>query len=227
MPVRLRSHAGRVCVPANAGAGRMAHGNARCSPFFAGERVPPLDNGCFMLSVRVFSCMCPDCVACIVFAGFCFLGCLFLFSFVCSVGFGRSVWLVLCLFVLLSVRLVLLVLVVLSGLFCWFWSFCPACIASLDWLCAAFGSVWSVCPRWCPACASLLFRLVVSSCFPCCAVLSCFPFRPCLFPVFFFSASPFCLRRLAPCGRRAPRAARGPSLFPLSSLIVVRVPGGG
>ena len=72
----------------------------------------------FMLSVRVFSCMCPDCVACIVFAGFCFLGCLFLFSFVCSVGFGRSVRLVLCLFVLLSVRLVLLVLVVLSGLYC-------------------------------------------------------------------------------------------------------------
>ena len=152
----------------------------------------------FMLSVRVFSCMCPDCVACIVFAGFCFLGCLFLFSFVCSVGFGRSV------------RLVLLVLVVLSGLFCWFWSFCPACIASLDWLCAAFGSVWSVCPRWCPACASLLFRLVVSSCFPCCAVLSCFPFRPCLFPVFFFFGVPFlpptagAVRpACAPCGARA------------------------
>lgn len=72
----------------------------------------------FMLSVRVFSCMCPDCVACIVFAGFCFFGlsvsvfvrvfcwfwsfCLacivFVRSFVCpacSVGFGRSVWLVL------------------------------------------------------------------------------------------------------------------------------------
>ena len=231
---------GGVCVPANAGAGRMAHGNARLFPVFRGGKgSAPLIMVVFMLSVRVFSCMCPDCVACIVFAGFCFLGCLFLFSFVCSVGFGRSVRLVLCLFVLLSVRLVLLVLVVLSGLycvcaffclsglFCWFWSFCPACIASLDWLCAAFGSVWSVCPRWCPACASLLFRLVVSSCFPCCAVLSCFPFRPCLFPVFFFSASPFCLRRLAPCGRRAPRAARGPSLFPLSSLIVVRVPGGG
>ena len=95
----------------------------------------------FMLSVRVFSCMCPDCVACIVFAGFCFFGlsvsvfvrvfcwfwsfCLacivFVRSFVCpacSVGFGRSVWLVVCLFVLLSVRLVLLVLVVLSGLYC-------------------------------------------------------------------------------------------------------------
>ena len=71
----------------------------------------------FMLSVRVFSCMCPDCVACIVFAGFCFFGlsvsvfvrvfCWF-WSFcpACSVGFGRSV------------RLVLLVLVVLSGLYC-------------------------------------------------------------------------------------------------------------
>ena len=141
--------------------------------------------------------MCPDCVACVVFAGFCFLGCLFLFSFVCSVGFGRSVRLVLCLFVLLSVRLVLLVLVVLSGLycvcsffclsglFCWFWSFCPACV-------------------------SLLFRLVVSSCFPCCAVLSCFPFRPCLFPVFFFFGVPFlpptagAVRpACAPCGARA------------------------
>ena len=208
--------------------------------FSRGKGFRPLDNGCFLCCL--FVCF-PVCVL-IVWLVLCllvsvFLGCLFLFSFVCSVGFGRSVWLVLCLFVLLSVRLVLLVLVVLfglycvcsffclSGLFCWFWSFCLACIASLDWLCAAFGSVWSVCPRWCPACASLLFRLVVSSCFPCCAVLSCFPFRPCLFPVFFFSASPFCLRRLAPCGRRAPRAARGPSLFPLSSLIVVRVPGGG
>ena len=139
------------------------------------------------------------------------------------------VWLVLCL--LVSVfwvvcfcfrSCVLLVLVVLfglycvcsffclSGLFCWFLSFCPACIASLDWLCAAFGSVWSVCPRWCPACASLLFRLVVSSCFPCCAVLSCFPFRPCLFPVFFFFGVPFlpptagAVRpACAPCGARA------------------------
>lgn len=131
----------------------------------------------FMLSVRVFSCMCPDCVACIVFAGFCFFG--------------------------LSVS-------VFVRVFCWFWSFCLACIASLDWLCAAFGSVWSVCPRWCPACASLLFRLVVSSCFPCCAVLSCFPFRPCLFPVFFFFGVPFlpptagAVRpACAPCGARA------------------------
>lgn len=131
----------------------------------------------FMLSVRVFSCMCPDCVACIVFAGFCFFG--------------------------LSVS-------VFVRVFCWFWSFCLACIASLDWLCAAFGSVWSVCPRWCPACASLPFRLVVSSCFPCCAVLSYFPFRPCLFPVFFFFGVPFlpptagAVRpACAPCGARA------------------------
>lgn len=130
----------------------------------------------FMLSVRVFSCMCPDCVACIVFAGFCFFG---------------------------------LPVSIFVRVFCWFWSFCPACIASLDWLCAAFGSVWSVCPRWCPACASLLFRLVVSSCFPCCAVLSCFPFRPCLFPVFFFFGVPFlpptagAVRpACAPCGAR-------------------------
>lgn len=154
----------------------------------------------FMLSVRVFSCMCPDCVACIVFAGFCF------FWVVCFC-FRSCVLLVL---VVLFGLYCVCSFFCLSGLFCWFWSFCLACIASLDWLCAAFGSVWSVCPRWCPACASLLFRLVVSSCFPCCAVLSCFPFRPCLFPVFFFFGVPFlpptagAVRpACAPCGARA------------------------
>lgn len=136
----------------------------------------------FMLSVRVFSCMCPDCVACVVFAGFCFLGCLFLFSFVCSVGFGRSV------------RLVLLR-----------WTGCVL-RSGLSGLCVRDGvrlvrpcfSVWSCRPV-----------------FP--AVRSCPVFLSVLvfFPSSFFSASPFCLRRLAPCGRRAPRAARGPSLFPL------------
>lgn len=216
-------HAGPAPAPCGEGYASpltRAHG-ARKRPLFpvfrGGKGSAPLIMVVFMLSVRVFSCMCPDCVACIVFAGFCF------FWVVCFC-FRSCVLLVL---VVLFGLYCVCSFFCLSGLFCWFWSFCPACIASLDWLCAAFGSVWSVCPRWCPACVSLLFRLVVSSCFPCCAVLSCFPFRPCLFPVFFFSASPFCLRRLAPCGRRAPRAARGPSLFPLSSLIVVRVPGRG
>ena len=64
--------------------------------FSRGKGFRPLDNGCFLCCL--FVCF-PVCVL-IVWLVLCllvsaFLGCLFLFSFVCSVGFGRSVWLVL------------------------------------------------------------------------------------------------------------------------------------
>lgn len=185
--------------------------------FSRGKGFRPLDNGCFLCCL--FVCF-PVCVL-IVWLVLCllvsvFLGCLFLFSFVCSVGFGRSVWLVLCLFVLLSVRLVLLVLVVLSGLYCFVGL--AVCCVRVCLVCVS-AMVSGLCVLAFPSGRVVLFSLL------CGLVLFSFPSLS--FSRLLFSASPFCLRRLAPCGRRAPRAARGPSLFPLSSLIVVRVPGGG
>ena len=143
--------------------------------FLRGKGFRPLDNGCFLFCP--FVCF-PVCVL-IVWLVSCLLVSVFWVVCFC---FRSCVLLVL---VVLSGLYCVCSFFCLSGLFCWFWSFCPACV-------------------------SLLFRLVVSSCFPCCAVLSCFPFRPCLFPVFFFFGVPFlpptagAVRpACAPCGARA------------------------
>lgn len=130
-----------------------------------------------------------------------FLGCLFLFSFVCSVGFGRSVWLVLCLFVLLSVRLVLLVLVVLSGLYCFVGL--AVCCVRVCLVCVS-AMVSGLCVLAFPSGRVVLFSLL------CGLVLFSFPSlsfsRLLFFGVFFFCVSrsagavrPAC----APCGARA------------------------
>ena len=150
----------------------------------------------FMLSVRVFSRMCPDCVACIVFAGFCFPGCLFLFSFVCSVGSGCRVR-VAC-FVGLAV--------------CFVWS--GPCVRDRVRLVHPCFSVWS--------CRPVFFD---PSCFPLCG-LACFCLacsRLSFLRLLFFGVPFFCVSRSAGAVRPA-CAPCGARVFPFRPFVPYRRP---